>query len=178
MMFLGLQDAQIEQLLKPINGQRVGRDGKGFSHLEAFDVRAHLIRIFGFATWSADTDEMELIFEQESAKDGKARWTVAYRAKVTLTMPGGVTYTEWAVGDSQNNPSRADAHDMAIKTAESQAFKRCAVNLGDQFGLSLYAAGSLDPVVRRTLTYTPEPTEVTPAKEKALKNLGVPHDGS
>lgn len=176
-MVRGLTDAQIEQLLKPINGQRVGRDGKGFSHLEAFDVRAHLIRIFGFGAWSANTEAMELIFEQESAKDGKPRWTVAYRAMVVLRMHDtGATYTEWAVGDSQNNPSRADAHDMAIKTAESQAFKRCAVNLGDQFGLSLYAAGSLDPVVRRTLTYTPEPAEITPAKEKALKNLGVNND--
>jgi hypothetical protein len=60
-------------------------------------------------------------------------------------------YTEAAVGDSQNNPSRADAHDMAIKTAESQAFKRCAINLGDQFGLSLYNNGGTGSVVRAVL---------------------------
>jgi hypothetical protein len=51
------------------------------------------------------------------------------------------SYTEWAAGDA-TNPTLADAHDQAIKTAESQAFKRCAVNLGDQFGLSLYKNGS------------------------------------
>jgi hypothetical protein len=71
-------------------------------------------------------------------------------------------YTEAAIGDSQNNPSRADAHDMAIKTAESQAFKRCAVNLGDQFGLSLYKDVTTSAVVRDTLVkpevVTDEPT--------------------
>jgi hypothetical protein len=40
---------------------------------------------------------------------------------------------------------------MAIKTAESQAFKRCAINLGDQFGLSLYNNGGTGSVVRAVL---------------------------
>jgi hypothetical protein len=40
---------------------------------------------------------------------------------------------------------------MAIKTAESDAFKRAAINLGDQFGLSLYNNGSTQPVVKQTL---------------------------
>jgi hypothetical protein len=38
---------------------------------------------------------------------------------------------------------------MAIKTAETQALKRCAINLGDQFGLSLYRNGSTAPLVRK-----------------------------
>ena len=61
-------------------------------------------------------------------------------------MTGSGSYTEWAAGDA-TNPTLADAHDQAIKTAESQAFKRCAVNLGDQFGLSLYKNGSTDATV-------------------------------
>lgn len=152
---MSLRANQIEQLLKGINPSRVGKDGKGFAHLEAWDVRAHLIRIFGFAKWSQELIELEQIFETSVEKDGKTRWTVAYRATVRLTIFTGdledAIYTEAAVGDSQNNPSRADAHDMAIKTAESQAFKRCAINLGDQFGLSLYNAGGTGSVVRAVL---------------------------
>jgi hypothetical protein len=98
---------------------------------------------------------MEPIFETSIEKEGKTRWTVAYRATMRLSIQKGdcdeAIYTEAAVGDSQNNPSRADAHDMAIKTAESQAFKRCAINLGDQFGLSLYNAGGTGSVVRAVL---------------------------
>ena len=152
---MSLRANQVEQLLKGINPSRVGKDGKGFAHLEAWDVRAHLIRIFGFAKWSQELIELEPIFETSIEKDGKTRWTVAYRATVRLTIFTGdledAVYTEAAVGDSQNNPSRADAHDMAIKTAESQAFKRCAINLGDQFGLSLYNNGGTGSVVRAVL---------------------------
>jgi recombination DNA repair RAD52 pathway protein len=152
---VSLRKNQTDQLLKGINPSRVGKDGKGFAHLEAWDVRAHLIRIFGFAKWSAELVEMEPIFETSIEKDGKTRWTVAYRATMRLTIFTGdmedAIYTEAAVGDSQNNPSRADAHDMAIKTAESQAFKRCAINLGDQFGLSLYNNGGTGSVVRAVL---------------------------
>ena len=40
---------------------------------------------------------------------------------------------------------------MAVKTAESDALKRAAINLGTQFGLSLYNNGSLKDVVGATL---------------------------
>jgi recombination DNA repair RAD52 pathway protein len=147
-----LTSEQVAELLKPIDKSRVSRDGKGFSHLEIWDVRRTMNRIFGFATWSARVEAMELISEREvTGKDGKTRWNVIYRAKCTLqlgdTFGDGASYTEWAAGDA-TNPTLADAHDLAIKTAESQALKRCAVNLGDQFGLSLYRNGSTEATVR------------------------------
>jgi recombination DNA repair RAD52 pathway protein len=196
---MSLRKNQTDQLLKGINPSRVGKDGKGFAHLEAWDVRAHLIRIFGFANWSAELIEMEPIFETSIEKDGKTRWTVAYRATMRLTIfTGGfenATYTEAAVGDSTNNPGRADAHDMAIKTAESQAFKRCAINLGDQFGLSLYNNGGTGSVVRAVLdaeesreeepvvevvkAKSPEQTGGVPQQLKRVNILGKPvTDGS
>ena len=175
---MSLRANQIEQLLKGINPSRVGKDGKGFAHLEAWDVRAHLIRIFGFAKWSQELIELEPIFETSIEKDGKTRWTVAYRATVRLTIFTGeiedAVYTEAAVGDSQNNPSRADAHDMAIKTAESQAFKRCAINLGDQFGLSLYRNGSTASVVRAVLDEEQERTEAAEHVDSPAKKRSVP----
>lgn len=148
---------QHAQLLKPINPNRVGKDGKGFSHVEAYEIRAHLNRVIGFALWSADLTDLAVIFARE--KDGKH--TVCYRATVRLTVsaPDGTTlatYTEAATGEAKNQPHEGDAHDLAIKTAESQAFKRCAVNLGDNFGLSLYAKGSLSALVRGTLVDPPD----------------------
>jgi recombination DNA repair RAD52 pathway protein len=150
-----LNDEQIAQLLRPINERRVlTRDG--MSHLAAYDVRAHLNRVVGFARWSADLTDLAQLFEAVS--DDGNRVSVGYRATVRLTVcaPDGTqlaTYTEAATGDAVNFPikMRADAADFAIKTAESQALKRCAVNLGDQFGLSLYAGGSLKATVGRTL---------------------------
>ena len=173
---MSLRANQVEQLLKGINPSRVGKDGKGFAHLEAWDVRAHLIRIFGFAKWSQELIELEPIFETSIEKDGKTRWTVAYRATVRLTIFTGdledAVYTEAAVGDSQNNPSRADAHDMAIKTAESQAFKRCAINLGDQFGLSLYNNGGTSSVVRAVLDEEQARATATKASDEVPAESG------
>ena len=142
-------DAQKEQLLKPINGSRIaqrpGGGGKQLSYLEAWDVKAHMIRIFGFGGWSWNVTNAELVFESEDS----SKWNVGYKVIGTLTI-GDAVYTEAAVGSS-TLPQRGEAHDMAVKTAESDAFKRAALNLGDQFGLSLYNNGSLKPVVGRTL---------------------------
>lgn len=149
---MSLTSEQVGELLKPIDKSRVSKDGKGFAHVEAWDIRRTMNRIFGFGQWSARVDQMELVNEREvQGKDGKTRWNVIYRARCTVEigdyMHGGASYTEWAAGDA-TNPTLADAHDQAIKTAESQAFKRCAVNLGDQFGLSLYRNGSTEATVK------------------------------
>jgi hypothetical protein len=137
-------------LLRPINPRRVFRKD-GQSHLAAWDVRAHLIRCFGFAGWSAETVAMELIHDLETTtKAGKPARKVAYRAHVRLTIhETGATYSEWATGEAtMPDFKHGDAHDFALKTAESQALKRCATNLGSQFGLSLYDNGNADDVVR------------------------------
>lgn len=155
-----LAGEQIAQLLRPINPSRVmQRDG--MSHVEAYDIRAHLNRIFGFGRWSADVLDADMLFETvgpKSERDTRVVVSVGYRARLRLSVhaPDGAvlaTYTEVATGDAVNFPvnKRADAHDFAVKTAESQALKRAAVNLGDQFGLSLYRKGSTDAVVMRTL---------------------------
>jgi recombination DNA repair RAD52 pathway protein len=141
-------DEQVTELQKAIQPGRVSKDGKGFSHVEAWDVRRTMNKIFGFGEWSLHSEEMQLVFEVEvdnPKQPSKKRWSVGYRCRATLTI-GSSSYSEWAAGDALN-PVRGDAHDMAIKTAESQAFKRCAVNLGDQFGLSLYNNGSLKATV-------------------------------
>lgn len=150
-----LTTEQEAQLLQGVDPGRVS-EHRGHSHMEAYDIRRWLIRIFGFARFSVDTLTMELAFEAPN-NDG-SRVSVGYRAQVKLTVHSTdgtelATYTEWAAGDSINQSvnMRGTAHDQAIKTAESQGLKRCAVNLGDQFGLSLYENGAIYPIVGRTL---------------------------
>jgi DNA recombination protein Rad52 len=148
---------QHEMLLKGINPNRVskrqGGGGKSLSYVEAWDIKAHLNRIFGFCNWSADVIDSSLAFEAEV----NGKWNVAYKVTLRLRIHsdsdafmGDTTYTEAAVGTA-TLPQRGEAHDMAIKTAESDALKRAAINLGDQFGLSLYNNGGVAPVVQITL---------------------------
>jgi hypothetical protein len=155
-----LTEQQVGFLLQPIAANRV-RDLRGMSHLEAWDVRRQLIRIFGFDGFTIETLSLDLVSERET-KPGANRWTVVYRAQVRLTIKttSGDTiavFEDAAAGDAINQPKLGDAHDLAMKTALSQALKRCAVNLGDQFGLSLYNDGSRDAVVMRSLAYMGEP---------------------
>lgn len=164
-----LNDAQYEQLLKPLNGSRIAKRsqaGRSLSYLEAWDVKAHLNRIFGFTNWSADVFSAELAFEDQNEK---GQWQVGYKVIMCLRV-NGATYSEAAVG-SASLPQRGEAHDMAIKTAESDALKRAAIDLGTQFGLSLYNDGSTADVVGRTLDRnTVLPVEPAPL---VTENSGV-----
>ena len=155
-----LNDNQYQQLLKPLNPARIAKrsgGGRQLSYLEAWDVKAHLNRIFGFLNWSSDVIESSLAFEE---KNEKGQWHIGYKVTLRLSINGSgdewlrTTYTESAVGFS-TLPSRGEAHDMAIKTAESDALKRAAINLGTQFGLSLYNNGSPKDVVGTTLDRDP-----------------------
>lgn len=153
-----LTTTQTEQLLKGVNPSRV-KILDGLSHMEAFDIRAHLIRIFGFANWDTRITETVLIYEDFGKNSrGRDSVNVAYRVGIELTVRDEdgnklARYGDVATGESRGMPvtKRGDAHDMAMKTASSQALKRCAINLGDQFGLSLYNQGSTQPFVRGTL---------------------------
>lgn len=154
-------------LLQPLDGSRVQKDGKGYSHLEAWDVRRTMNHLFGFTGWSSETTEMVLVQEVETTtKQGKPAWYVVYRARCVVTV-GDAVYAEWAAGDA-TNPTLGDAHDMAIKTAESQAFKRACVNLGDQFGLSLYKNGSTAATVGDVVGRAYEDSERVPDLLKAF----------
>ena len=169
-----LSDLQVAWLLRPVHPDRVGKDGKGFAHMEAWDIKRHLIRVFGFGGHDIDLLDVTLISERSQMIRKKNRngqeygdpyeaWTVVYRVSVKLTVKvNGVELGHWtgvATGDATNQPSLADAHDLALKTADSQALKRAATNLGDQFGLSLYNKGRLDPVVQSALPYWKAPKE-------------------
>jgi hypothetical protein len=156
-----LTRAQLQQLLAPIDPGRVQRLN-GQSHLEAWDVRRWLIRIFGFAGWDFEERSVTLVHERLTEVNGKTRATVVYRVagRLIIKDADGNEFGHWddgACGNSVNQPSVGDAHDMALKTAYSQALKRCAMNLGDQFGLSLYDNGSTNAVVVKTIAGAEQP---------------------
>lgn len=144
---------------------------KGNSHLEGWDVRRFLIRIFGFGGWDFERVSVDLVAADTTTKkkDGGGTYavhTVAYRVVGRLTIKDQdgaaiAVYEDAAVGGAKNQPSLPDAHDHALKTAFTQALKRCAANLGDQFGMSLYNGGRLEPVVRSSLVAPEGPTSGT-----------------
>jgi len=158
-----LTEKQHDTLASPIKAIRIAKrsqGGKQLSYLESWDVRAHLIRMFGYGNFDVETSEQHLVGVREYVTKGDAPKDMVeciWFAKVRLTVrdiEGDrlCRYTEGAVG-STSGPANmiGEHHDNAAKTAASDALKRCAINLGNQFGLSLYDDGTTRDVVRGTV---------------------------
>jgi hypothetical protein len=194
---LRLTPAQYGFLLRGLHPNRVSRTPSGQSHLEQWDVRRTLTQVFGFGGWTLTTLRLWQIAQLEippgtitqtkwknnvktQVPNEKTLWTVVYGAEVRLTIKNadgtiGAVFEDGATGDSTNQPSLGDAHDQALKTSLSQALKRCAVNLGDQFGLGLYNGGNLDPVVISTAL--PPAADTADAPAAAIAHEPAPVQG-
>jgi hypothetical protein len=150
----GLTRDQLKALIADLNPNRIAHRSQGgskLSYLEAWDVRASLIRVFGFASWSAEMLDKQVVeIENDVPKSGGGttarRVTMLATMRLTILQTGAV-YTEAAVS-TQAGAIVGDVMDFALKTAASDALKRCAMNLGTQFGLSLYNKGSVRDIVR------------------------------
>jgi recombination DNA repair RAD52 pathway protein len=184
----GISAKQYETLMRPLNKARIekrSQGGKQLSYLAAWDVKAHLTRIFGFGNWDLEMlDYHHVETRAYQSQNDKEMVEVIYAARMQLTIkdPEGFTlarYSEGAVGSASGPATMlGEHHDNALKTAASDALKRCAINLGSQFGLSLYDQGSTVEVIKATLV-TPEgyekpKEELTPEQQAALeKSLGA-----
>jgi len=162
-----LTQIQRDTLLKPIRPARV-KQTQGNSYLEAWDVTAYLTKVFGFEGWDKEIVRLDVIAadhvtwipkdKQGNPLPPKEGWDVCYRCDIRLTIrdPQGVVVKiieDASTGAATHQPYLADAHDLAMKSAVSGALKRCAKDLGDQFGLGLYDDGSLAPCLGRVVIY-------------------------
>jgi len=114
--------------------------GRTFSYVEGWHVIAEANRIFGFECWHRETTELRQLFEPFE-KDGK--WRAAYMAKVRVSVfsgeaPCDVTIREGTGYGSGIARDLGDAHESAIKEAETDAMKRALMTFGNPFGLALY----------------------------------------
>lgn len=177
----GLNPEQYDVLLRPLNGTRIAnrqQGGKTLSYLESWDVRAHLIRVFGFGGFDIDLVDQHLVNVREyvgGRDNDKEMVECSWFAKIRLTVKDEegyaiAYYSDAAVG-STSGPANmiGEHHDNAMKTAASDALKRCAINLGTQFGLSLYDNGRTTDVVRRTLAVPEGYVKPAPAEDEAAK---------
>lgn len=154
--------------LSPMLVSQRKQGGATLSYMEAWQIKATLIRVFGYAGFSADVVETRVLRMQQDVpavewvgpqgnrkkkpkvdENGQPvfNWSITAQSTVRLTIhQTGATYTETAAA-SQVGPDVGEVTDFAIKTAESDALKRAAIYLGTQFGLSLYNSGATIDVV-------------------------------
>jgi recombination DNA repair RAD52 pathway protein len=181
--------AQHDYLCHALKRSRIStrrQGGKDLSYLEAWDVKAHLTRIFGFGNWDLEMLDYRHVGDRAYTNDRSQDMIEAIyscRMQLVIRDPQGrevARYSEGAVGSASGQATmQGDLHDNALKTAASDATKRCAINLGTQFGLSLYDDGNVDDVVGVVLV-RPEgaekglPPQPSPAQQAAIeKSVGA-----
>lgn len=137
---MAFTDAQVAQLRAKLDGDAVkqrSQAGRSFSYIEGWHAIAECNRIFGFDAWDRETVELRLLGEPREV-DGK--WRVGYMAKVRIEVRAGdTTIARDGCGfGSGIDRDVGQAHESALKEAETDAMKRALMTFGNPFGLALY----------------------------------------
>ena len=113
------------------------------SYLEGWQVIAEANRIFGFDGWQRQTIAVRCVAQAERTigREQKPGWGVTYTARVRITVIcGGLTplVREGTGAGHGIDVDLGQAHESAIKEAETDAMKRALMTFGNPFGLALY----------------------------------------
>lgn len=180
-------DAVVAILASPLDPanikERKGFDGTMLKYLDGKYVIKTLNRIFGYGHWGYTVSDIK-----DMALDPETNIPMAVSAVVRLWVefPGEWGRSEFSdTGFGENpQPGYWDAekrvrvtkprtwggYEMARKGAVTDALKRCAANLGDQFGLSL--KGKDDSVA------TPTNEGTATASSNGARSAAAPASGS
>lgn len=110
--------------------------GRKFSYVEGWHAIAEANRIFGFDAWDRETVDVRLLGERQVGDKNR----VAYMARVRITVrAGGAVIVRDGCGyGSGIDKDIGQAHESALKEAETDAMKRGLMTFGNPFGLALY----------------------------------------
>jgi recombination DNA repair RAD52 pathway protein len=138
---------QIDHLTNTLDPNVVAertQSGRSFSYVEAWHAIAEANRIFGFGAWDRETIDTRCVQERErtigKAPNEKPGWGVSYvcRVRVTVRASGETVVREGTGAGHGIDADLGQAHESAVKEAESDAMKRALMQFGNPFGLALY----------------------------------------
>jgi DNA recombination protein Rad52 len=137
---------QIASLSAPLDRGKVRQREQGrskVSYLEGWQVIAEANRIFGFDGWQRETIEVRCVNQAERhiGREARPGWGVTYTARVRITV-GATAHTpvirEGCGAGHGIDVDLGQAHESALKEAETDAMKRALMTFGNPFGLALY----------------------------------------
>ena len=137
-MFSDETKAALGAKLSPANVKSRQQGGSKVSYIEGWHVIAEANRIFGFDNWTRETIDIKCVSEKER-EIGTARnpgWGVTYLCKARVIVDG-VAREGCGAGHGIDR-DLGQAHESAIKEAETDAMKRAFMTFGNPFGLALY----------------------------------------
>lgn len=136
-----LTPSQISQLSAPLSRDNVkqrDQSGRKVSYVEGWHVIAEANRIFGFGGWTRETVDLRCVNERERkiGQRGDPGWAVTYIARVRVLVEDVVR--EGCGAGHGIDRDLGQAHESALKEAETDAMKRALMTFGNPFGLALY----------------------------------------
>ncbi len=136
---MAFRDEQRQSLSRKLNPKHVRTrvaDGKTLSYVEGWHVIAEANRIFGYDAWDRETIQMQCVWE--GARNSREACT--YMAQVRISVRAGeLMVVRMGSGTGHGiGLTRGEAHENALKMAETDAMKRALATFGNPFGLPLY----------------------------------------
>lgn len=164
-------DAQKAELARPLNRDHVrtrSQAGRNLSYVEGWHVIAEANRIFGFDAWTRETLDVRAVAEAPrkigrppNQRDGFAVSYIA-RARVTVHADGAEIIREGCGTGHGIDADLGQAHESAIKEAETDAMKRAMMTFGNPFGLALYDKEQAQVVREAPPARLPPPADDNP----------------
>ena len=136
---MAFTDSQVRQLKAKLDPRYVktrSANGANLSYVEGWHAIAEANRIFGFDAWDRRTVSTACMWSGQSGQVHAA----AYTAKVRVSVRAGeIVIVREGSGTGQGRASTpGQAHELALKGAETDATKRALATFGNPFGLALY----------------------------------------
>ena len=135
----GFTRPQIKKLVGKLDRAHVqSREigGKKLDYIEGWFAVAEANAIFGFAGWDREMAQFERLFETRD--QGETICAYLARVRVTVRTQDHPVIREGTGFGQGRARIRGEAHERALKAAETDATKRALATFGNRFGLALY----------------------------------------
>ena len=166
---MAFNDTQIADLRAKLDGSHVKQReqaGQTLSYVEGWHAIAEANRIFGFDAWDRETVHVECVWSGERQTRKGMKPAASYVARVRVRVRAGdttVTREGTGAGSGFGNDV-GEAHESAIKEAETDAMKRALMTFGNPFGLALYD---------KSRENVEAPAKAPPARQQTSPKAGV-----
>jgi DNA recombination protein Rad52 len=153
---MALSNVQLRQLRAKLDSRHVKTrqaNGTHLHYVEGWHVISEANRIFGYDAWDRRTVATKCV----SSSGNGQRHFAAYTAKVRITVRAGdITIVREGSGTGEGSgATTGQAHEIALKSAETDATKRALATFGNPFGLALYDREQLGIRKRRDFRNAP-----------------------
>lgn len=167
---MGFSAKQTQALKRNLDQRHVRTreaNGRKLSYIEGWYAISEANRIFGFDGWSRETLESRCVLARENR--GAFLAVYAARVRITVQAEGTAIVREGHGSGEGRGASPGEAHDTAIKAAETDATKRALATFGKRFGLELYRNS-------KTAALTPSEKALPPQPAQAVVRTGFHPD--